>query len=224
MGGWISWDLSLGPLAGTGTSMSPLINSPSGQRQPQWSTSPRRRQPLSSSQLCAGSGSRTGSSPTMGLSSRANTSSSTARTLASNSVLPQWRTPGAMAKSSGLMLRSSEDSRSGPTAILRNMAQGGLMSFRVCYGETGPHPAGQQGKPLSSWSTGPKRAFPRRSPWALYESKLLMRTCRNSSIAKMWTSSTSEDGELQSETHGTTKRSGATTNGSCGIGSSGSGT
>jgi transposase InsO family protein len=82
----------------------------------------------------------------------------------------------------------------------------------------------RQGKPLSSWSTGPKRAFLRRSPWALYESRLLMRICRNSSVAKTWTSSTSADGEQQSETHGTTKRYGATTNGSCGIGSSGSGT
>jgi hypothetical protein len=98
------------------------------------------------------------------------------------------------------------------------------MSFRVCCGETGPHPAEQQGKPLSSWSTVPKRAFPRRSPWALYESKLLMRTCRNSSVAKMWTSSMSADGEQQFETHGTTKRSGAITNGSCVVGSSGSGT
>jgi hypothetical protein len=114
----------------------------------------------------------------------------------------------------GLTLRSSEGSRSGPTAILRNMVQDGLMSFRACYGGTGPLPAGQQGKPLSSWSTGPKRAFPRRSPWALYESRPLMRTCRNSSAAKTWTLSTSVDGE----------RSGATTNGSCVVGSSGSGT
>jgi hypothetical protein len=98
------------------------------------------------------------------------------------------------------------------------------MSFQACYGGTGPHPAGQQGKPLSSWSTGPKRAFPRRSPWALYESSLLMRICRNSSVAKTWTSSTSADGVQQSETHGTTKRFGATTNSSCVVGSSGSGT
>jgi hypothetical protein len=69
------------------------------------------------------------SSSIMGLSSRANTSRSIARTLASSSVSPQWRIPGAMAKSSGLMLRSSEDSRSGPIAILRNMAQDGLISF-----------------------------------------------------------------------------------------------
>jgi hypothetical protein len=160
----------------------------------------------------------------MGLSSQANTFKSTAKTLASSSVSPQWRIPGAMAKSSGLMLRFSEDSRSGPTVILRSMAQNGLISFRVCYGGTGPLPAGRQGKPLSSWSTGMKHAFPRRSPWALYESRLLMRICRNSSVTKTWTSPTSGDGEQQSETHDTTKRSGAITNDSCVVGSSGSGT
>jgi hypothetical protein len=161
---------------------------------------------------------------TMGLSSLAYTFKSTARALASSSVSPQWRIPGAMAKLSGLMLRSSEGSRSGPTAILRNMAQNGLINFRAYCGGTGPHPAGRLGKPLSSWSTGLKRAFPRRSPWALYESKLLMRTCRNSSVAKTWTSSTSEDGEQRSETHGTTKHSGAIINGLCVVGSFGSGT
>jgi hypothetical protein len=160
----------------------------------------------------------------MGHGSRVNTFKSIVKILASSSVSPQWRIPRAMAKLSGLMLRSSEGSRSGPTAILRSMAQNGLINFRACYGGTGPHPAGQLGKPLSSWSMGPKRAFPRRSPWALSESKLLMRTCRNSSVAKTWTSSTSGDGEQQSETHGTTKRSSAIINGSCVLGSSGSGT
>jgi hypothetical protein len=32
---------------------------------------------------------------------------------------------------------------------------------------------------------GSKHAFPRRSPWARYESKLSMRICRSSSIVKM---------------------------------------
>jgi hypothetical protein len=198
------WGLDI--LAGTGTFTSPSTNSPSGRKQLQWSTSPRHQQLPSSSQLCASLGSRTASSPTIELSSRANTFKSTVKTLASSSVSPQWRTPGAMAKSSGLMLRSSEGSRSGPIVILRNMAQNGLTSFRACYGGTGPHPAGRLGKPLSSWSTGPKHAFPRRSPWALCESKPLMRTCKNSSVAKTWTSSTSEDGEQQSRTHGTARR------------------
>jgi hypothetical protein len=222
--GLISWDPSLGPSAGTGTSTSPMTSSPSGRKQPQWSILPKRQQQPSSSQSCAGSGSRTGSLPTIGLSSQANTFKSTARTLVSSSVSPPWRIPGAMAKPSVLMLRSLEGSRSGPIAILRNMAQNGLTSFRAYCGGAGPHPAGQLGKPLCSWFTGPKHAFPRRSPWALYESKLLMRTCRNNSVAKTWTSSTSKDGEQQSETHGTTKRSCAIINSSCIVGSSGSGT
>jgi transposase InsO family protein len=71
---------------------------------------------------------------------------------------------------------------------------------------------------------GAEACLPPRLPWALCESGLLMRECRNRSVAKMWTSSTSADGEQQSETHGTTKRSGATTNGLCAVGSSGSGT
>jgi transposase InsO family protein len=121
-------------------------------------------------------------------------------------------------------LRSSEGSRSGPTVILKNMAQNGLTSFRAYCGGTRPHPAGRLGRPLSSWSTGLKHAFPRRSPWARYGSKLSMRTCRSSNVAKTWTSSTSENGEQQSETHGTTKHSGVIINGSCIVGSSGSGT
>jgi hypothetical protein len=90
-----------------------------------------------------------------------------------------------MAKSSGLMLRSLEGSRFELTTILRNMAQNGLTSFRVCCGGTGPHPARRLGRLLSSWSTGLKRAYPRRSPWARYGSRLLMRICRSSSIVKM---------------------------------------
>jgi ribonuclease HI/transposase InsO family protein len=69
---------------------------------------------------------------------------------------------------------------------------------------------------------GAEACLPRRSPWALFESGLLMKICRNYSVAKTWTSSTSADREQQSEMHGTTKRSGATTNGSCEVGSSGS--
>jgi hypothetical protein len=51
-----------------------------------------------------------------------------------------------------------------------------------------------------------------------------MLLCRDSCGVKIWTSSTSVDGKRPSEMHGTTKRSGATTNGSCIVGSSGSGT
>jgi ribonuclease HI/transposase InsO family protein len=46
-------------------------------------------------------------------------------------------------------------------------------------------PTRATGRPLSFWSMGSKHAFPRRSPWARYESKLSMRICRSSSIVKM---------------------------------------
>jgi hypothetical protein len=71
---------------------------------------------------------------------------------------------------------------------------------------------------------GPKPAFPRKSLWAPHVSRISMSLCRNSCDVKTWTSSTSAGGKRQSEMHGTTKRSGATTNGSCIVGSSGSGT
>jgi hypothetical protein len=80
------------------------------------------------------------------------------------------------------------------------------------------------GRPRSSWSMGPKPAFPRKSLWAPHGSKLSMILCRNIYDMRTWTSSTSADGERRSEMHGTTKRSGAITNGSCIVGSSGSGT
>jgi hypothetical protein len=44
---------------------------------------------------------------------------------------------------------------------LKNMVQIGSASFRQCYGGTGPHLAELPGRPCSSWSTGPKPAFPR---------------------------------------------------------------
>jgi transposase InsO family protein len=46
-------------------------------------------------------------------------------------------------------------------------------------------PSCATGRPLSSWSTGPKHASPWRSPWAHYESKPSMRNCKSSSVAKM---------------------------------------
>jgi hypothetical protein len=51
-----------------------------------------------------------------------------------------------------------------------------------------------------------------------------MSLCRDNCGVKTWTSSSSTDGKRQSEMRGTTKRSGATTNGSCIVASSGSGT
>jgi hypothetical protein len=85
-------------------------------------------------------------------------------------------------------------------------------------------PSRATGRPRSSWSTGPKPAFPQKSLWAPHGSSRLMSLCRNSYGVKTWTSSTSADGKRRSKMHGTTKRSGATTNGSCIVGSSGSGT
>jgi hypothetical protein len=91
-------------------------------------------------------------------------------------------------------------------------------------GGTGPHPVELPGRPRSSWSTGPKPAFPRKSLWAPHGSRLSMSLCRNNYGVRTWTSSTSTDDKQQSEMHGTTKRSGVTTSGSCIVGSSGSGT
>ena len=107
---------------------------------------------------------------------------------------------------------------------LKSMVQIGSTSFHPYYGGTGPHPAELPGRPRSSWSTGPKPAFPRKSLWAPHGPSRLMSQRRNNCSARMWTSSMSTGGEQQSEMHGTTRRSGATTNGSCVVGSSGSGT
>jgi hypothetical protein len=107
---------------------------------------------------------------------------------------------------------------------LKNMVQIGSTSFCPYYGGTGPHPAELPGRPRSSWSTGPKPSFPRKSLWAPHESSLSMSLCRNSYGVRTWTSSMNADGKRQSEMHGTTKRSSATTNGLCIVGSLGSGT
>jgi hypothetical protein len=107
---------------------------------------------------------------------------------------------------------------------LKSMVQIGSTSFRLCYGGTGPHPAELPGRPRSSWSMGPKPAFPRKSLWAPHRSSLSMSLCRNSYDVRTWTLLMNADGKLRSEMHGTTKRSGATTSSSCIVGSSGSGT
>jgi transposase InsO family protein len=107
---------------------------------------------------------------------------------------------------------------------LKSMVRIGSMSFRPYFGGTGPHPAELLGRPRSSWSTGPKPAFPQKSLWAPQGSSLSMSLCRNNYDVRTWTSSTSANGERRSGMHGTTKRLGATTNDSCIVGSSGSGT
>jgi hypothetical protein len=86
------------------------------------------------------------------------------------------------------------------------MVQIGSTSFRLCYGGTGPDPAELPGRPHSSWSTGPKLAFPWKSLWAPHGSSRLMNLCRNSYDVRTWTSSTSADGKRRSEMHGTTRR------------------
>jgi hypothetical protein len=105
-----------------------------------------------------------------------------------------------------------------------SMVQIGSTSSRPCYWGTRPQPAELPGRPHSSWSTGPKPVFPRKSLWAPHGSTRLMSLCRNNYSVKTWTSSMSADGKRRSEIHGTTKLSGATINGSCIVGSSGSGT
>jgi hypothetical protein len=84
-------------------------------------------------------------------------------------------------------------------------------------------PSRATGETRSSLSMGPKHAFLQKSLWAPHVSRLSMSLCRKSYNERMWTSSTSADGKRRSKMHGTTKRSGATTNGSCIVGSSGSG-
>jgi hypothetical protein len=45
------------------------------------------------------------------------------------------------------------------------MVQIGSLNFQRYCGGTGPHPAELQGRPRSSWSVGPKPAFPRQPLW-----------------------------------------------------------
>jgi hypothetical protein len=71
---------------------------------------------------------------------------------------------------------------------------------------------------------GAEACLPQKSLWAPHGPSHLMSLRRNSYDARMWTSSTSTGGEQQSEMHGTTRRSGATTNSSCIVGSLKSGT
>jgi hypothetical protein len=88
------------------------------------------------------------------------------------------------------------------------MAQIGSVSTElpsVLWG-IGPHLAELPGRPHSSWSTGPKPAFPRKSLWAPHGPSHLMSLHRNNYDARMWSSSTSTGGEQQSEINGTTRR------------------
>jgi hypothetical protein len=89
---------------------------------------------------------------------------------------------------------------------LKSMVQIGSMSFRPYYGGIGPHPSELPGRPRSSWSTGPKPAFPQKSFWAPHKSSLSMSLCRNSYGVRTWTSSMNANGKRRSKMHGTTKR------------------
>jgi hypothetical protein len=86
------------------------------------------------------------------------------------------------------------------------MAQIGSVSSHPYCGGTGQRPAEPPGRPHSSWCTGLKLAFLRKSLWAPRESNLLMSLRRNNCDVKMWNSSTSTGGKLQSKMHDTTRR------------------
>jgi hypothetical protein len=113
--GWISWDHFPGSSAGTGTSSSPSTSSPSGQRPPLWSTSPKVPLSPSSSASSVDLGSQTVSLQTTEPSLQVRSSRNIARALAPSSALHPWPNPEAMAKRKGQMQRSSRDSRLAPT-------------------------------------------------------------------------------------------------------------
>jgi hypothetical protein len=112
--GWISWDHFPGPLAGTGTSSSPSTSSPSGQRLPLWSTSPRVLLLPSSSPSSVDLGSQAVSLRTTEPSLQVGSSRSIARALAPSSASRPWLIPGVTVKWKGQMQRSSGDSRRAP--------------------------------------------------------------------------------------------------------------
>jgi hypothetical protein len=56
----------------------------------------------------------------------------------------------------------------------------GSVNSHPCYRGTGQHPTEPPGRPRSSWSTGPKPVFPRKSSWAPLGSRLSRNLCRDS--------------------------------------------
>ena len=95
------------------------------------------------------------------------------------------------------------------------MVQIGSVNSLPCYGGTGQHPAEPPGKPHTSWSTGPKPAFPRKPFWTPHGSSLLISLCRNGCGARTWTPSTNTDSRRWSEVHVATRRPGAIANSLC---------
>jgi hypothetical protein len=73
------------------------------------------------------------------------------------------------------------------------------------------------------WSTGPKPVFPRKPFWAPHGSNLLMSLCRGGYSARTWTPSANSDVKRQPEMHFVTRHPCTTANGSCIVGSPGSG-
>jgi hypothetical protein len=112
--GWISWDQSPGPSAGTVSSSSPSTSSRSGLRPPLRPASPRVLLLPSSSQSSADSGSRAVSLRTTGPSLEVGSSKSIARALAPSSALRLWLIPRATPRRRGKTQKSSGGSRHAP--------------------------------------------------------------------------------------------------------------
>jgi hypothetical protein len=77
--------------------------------------------------------------------------------------------------------------------------------------------------PRTAWSTGPKSVFPRKPFWTPLGSSLLMSLCRGGYSARTWTPSGDSDVKWQPEMHFVTRRPCTMANGSCIVGSPGSG-
>jgi hypothetical protein len=112
--GWISWDHSPGPSAGTVSSSSPSKSSRSGLRPPLWSASPRVLLLPSLSRPSADLGSQAVSLWTTGPSLQVGSSRSIARASAPSSALRLWLIPRATTRWRGQTQKSLEDSRHTP--------------------------------------------------------------------------------------------------------------
>jgi hypothetical protein len=73
------------------------------------------------------------------------------------------------------------------------------------------------------WSAGPKPAFPRKPFWTPHGSNLLMSLCRGNYSTRTRTPSASSGVKRQPEMHFVTRRPYTVANGSCIVGSLGSG-
>jgi hypothetical protein len=112
--GWISWDHSPGPSAGTVSSSSPSTSSQSGLRPPLWSPSPRVLLLPSSSRSSADLGSQAVSLRTTGPSLQVGSSRSIARASAPSSALRLRLIPRATTRRRGQTHKSSRGSRHAP--------------------------------------------------------------------------------------------------------------